>query len=252
MTAISTCLSVVLLPLNLLMYTRYSYGDDLSATLSWGSLVLALLLVIVAVCAGLFASAYKDSHQFNLNANRVGNYCGVILIIFAAVLSSSHKDARLWDRDASFYFGVALPCFIALLLGNAITILLKLPKPEVVTIAVESCYQNVGIGMSVALAMFDGEDLAKAVAVPFYFGLVQASLTCVYCLIMWKLNWTKAPSSVSFWTMISTSYELLLIENEGEESHKETDGFYYVDHKEPPKPDEESDDDDKPVLVQPV
>jgi predicted Na+-dependent transporter len=232
MTAISTCLSVVLLPVNLLMYARFAYGDDLKHTLDWGSLAIALLLVITAVASGLYASAVKHSHAFNLNANRLGNYSGLILIIYSAILTSSHKSARLWDRDATFYGGIAMPCIVALLFANVVTLALRLPFVEVVTISIESCYQNVGIATSVSMAMFYGDDLARAVAVPFYYGIVQALLTFVYCIVAWKLGWTKAPTDVSFWTMISTSYEILNIQEEGGEEPELTDadGFCYVDH----------------------
>lgn len=242
MTAISTCLSVVLLPFNLLMYARFAYGDDLADTLDWGSLAIALFLVIAAVCAGLYASALKNSLEFNLNANRLGNYAGLALIIFSAILTSSHKSARLWDRDASFYFGIAMPCVAALIVANFVTLALKLPNAEIVTISVESCYQNVGIAMSVSIAMFYGEDLARAVAVPFYYGLLQATVTFCYCIVAWKLGWTKAPANVSFWTMISTSYEILTIEKEGEEPHKEADGFFYVDQADATMPATTSDE----------
>jgi predicted Na+-dependent transporter len=256
MTAISTCLSVVLLPFNLLMYARFAYGDDLADTLDWGSLAVALFVVIAAVCSGIYASALKNSHEFNLNANRLGNYAGLILIIFSAVLSSSHKNARLWDRDQSFYFGLAMPSIAALLVANAVTLVLKLPKAEVVTISVESCYQNVGIAMSVSIAMFYGEDLARAVAVPFYCGLLQAAMTFCYCIVAWKLGWTKAPAEVSFWTMISTSYEILTIEKEGEEPHREADGFCYIDHEDALDPATANDEIDPAtgnlVPVQPV
>lgn len=234
MTAISTCLSVVLLPANLLMYARFAYGDDLAETLDWESLAFAVLLVIAAVCAGLYASALMNSQTFNLNANRLGNYAGLILIIFSAIISNSHKSARLWDRDPSFYFGIAMPCVVALIVANVVTLVLRLPNAEIVTISIESCYQNVGIAMTVSFAMFYGQNLARAVAVPFYYGLVQAAVTFCYCIVAWKLGWTKAPADVSFWTMISTSYEILSVEVDGEETFKEADGFCYVDHSDSP------------------
>ena len=245
MTAISTCLSVVLLPLNLILYARLAFGEDLAETFHWGSLVTALLLVMSAVAAGLYASKRQNSHRFNLNCNRVGNYAGLVLILFSAVLSSADADARLWRRYPSFYFGVPTPIVAALAAGNALPLLLKLPHPEVLTVAVESCHQNVGIALSIALAMFDGEELARAVAVPFYYGSVQAIISFVYCLAAWKAGWTKAPVDVRFWTMISTSYEILMIEKEeaeaaaaataatsGENKVTDDDGFCYVEHEE--------------------
>lgn len=256
MTAISTCLSVILLPFNLLMYAQFAYGDDLKDMLDWWSLAATLVLVMAAICSGIYASAFKNSHEFNLNANRLGNYSGLILTVVSAVISCSHESARLWDRYPSFYFGIAIPCVAALIIANAITRAIKLPNAEVVTISIESCCQNVGIAMSVAMAMFYGEDLARAVAVPLYYGILQALLTFCYCMVTWKLGWTKAPADVGFWTMICTSYEILTIEKESEETHKEADVFFYVDHEDAPKQVTVSDDnnptDGDPKLVQHV
>lgn len=237
MTAISTCLSVVMLPLNLLLYASAAFDeDDLMARLNWVTLTFTLFLVIAAVCTGLYFSAQMNSLEFNLAANRLGNYAGLILIIFSAILSNSSANARLWDRGATFYGGVALPCLLALMLANGVTLAQKMPKPEVVTISVESCYQNVGIAMSVAMAMFEGEDLARSVAVPFYYGVVQALCSALYCTIAWKMGWTKAPTSISFWQMISTPYEISAIESAGGEIHKEVeDEFVYIDHSDAPE-----------------
>ena len=81
------------------------------------------------------------------------------------------------------------------------------------TLSVECCYQNVGIATSVALTMFQGDELSSAMAVPLYYGLIEAAILGVYCIIAWKGGWTKAPSKVSFCTMISTSYEVLIVEH---------------------------------------
>ena len=235
MTAISTCLSIVLLPVNLILYSKAAFGVNLAEILDWGSLVTAILLVMGAVLAGLYASKRYNSHHFNLMANRVGNYAGLILILFSFILTSASAEARLWDRDPTFYFGILTPVLVALIAGNVLTLVQKLPKPEVVTISVESCYQNVGIALSIALSMFDGDDLAKAIAVPFFYGTMEAIVCFVYCVAAWKAGWTKAPPDVKFWTMLTTSYEILMIEKEEESSQKETgEDFYFVSHDEAP------------------
>ncbi len=109
------------------------------------------------------------------------------------------------------------------------------------TLSVECCYQNVGIATSVgkihapaffcvylyvspcitlnlsttiaALTMFRGDELAMAMSVPLYYGLIEAVILGFYCTIAWKASWTKAPSNVSFLTMLTTSYEVLLVEH---------------------------------------
>ena len=71
MTAISTLLSTITLPLNLLLYSKYSYNDDVLKVLDWTSLFLALVVVIGAIGLGIFCSAKIHSHRFNVIANKV-------------------------------------------------------------------------------------------------------------------------------------------------------------------------------------
>jgi len=71
MTAISTLLSTIMLPANLLLYSRYSYDEDIIAKLDWMSLFVALVVVIGAITLGLFCSAKIHSHRFNVFANKV-------------------------------------------------------------------------------------------------------------------------------------------------------------------------------------
>lgn len=70
-----------------------------------------------------------------------------------------------------------------------------------------------GIATSVALTMFKGDELGAAMAVPLFYGGMEALILGLYCIVSWKVGWTKAPSNISFWTMISTSYEVLVIEH---------------------------------------
>ena len=71
MTAMSTLLSIVMLPLNLLLYVKLSYDADVVALLDWASIFVSLGIVLSAITLGLLASARFNSHNFNLHANRV-------------------------------------------------------------------------------------------------------------------------------------------------------------------------------------
>ena len=48
-----------------------------------------------------------------------------------------------------------MPCVAGLFLANVIAKFARLEKPEIVTLSVECCYQNVGIATSAVLSMFD-------------------------------------------------------------------------------------------------
>jgi predicted Na+-dependent transporter len=219
MTAISTIISVVMLPINLLIYSKLTFNGDVLAVIDWTSLFVALSVVIGAIVLGLFCSAKIHSFKFNVFANRLGNIAGIALVIFSATMSNTGGgDARIWNRDWKFYVGVSLPCVGGLLVSNILTTALKLKKPERVTVAIECCYQNVGIATSVALTMFDGNNLAEAMGVPLYYGILEAVILGVYCLICWKCNWTKAPSNAPICRVITTSYEVFAIEKKDLES----------------------------------
>jgi len=108
-----------------------------------------------------------------------------------------------------------------------------------------------------ALTMFEGDELAAALGVPFFYGVVEAVLLGVYCVVAWKVGWTKAPKNISIWKALSTSYEIVVQEEKGNDGtiladqelssntlptnveEEEDDDFHYVQHSDA-VPDEEA------------
>ncbi len=87
MTAISTIISCAALPANLLLYSRFSYEDEVVSLLDWNSLFTALIIVIGAIALGLFCSAKIHSHRFNVISNKVSWKQGVkYLCLLVAVV----------------------------------------------------------------------------------------------------------------------------------------------------------------------
>lgn len=215
MTTISTLLSVIMLPLNLVLYTRWTYSDDVVQSLDWVDLVVSLVIVISGIAGGLFSSHRAEQRgnksRFHKTANRLGNVAGILLVTLSITVSSSsggdNNKASLWDQDPKFYIAVALPAIIGLLISVKLATQFKLEPPERVAVAVEACYQNTGIATSVALALYSGDDLATAIGVPLFYGIVEAVLLGLFCIICWKLGWTKAPPDDNCCKVILNSYE---------------------------------------------
>jgi predicted Na+-dependent transporter len=130
MTAISTMLSIIMLPINLMMYAKFSFEADVVAALNWRSLFIALAVVIGAIILGLFTSYMVHSHSFNKLANATGNISGLLLIAFSSVMSNSNDDAQLWERHWTFYVGVSAPCVFGLIIANIMTSYIGLKYPE--------------------------------------------------------------------------------------------------------------------------
>jgi ascorbate-specific PTS system EIIC-type component UlaA len=71
MTTISTLLSVIMLPVNLVLYATTSYSNDVVKSLDWNALFMSLIVVIGGISCGLICSATIKSRRFNLYANKV-------------------------------------------------------------------------------------------------------------------------------------------------------------------------------------
>eukprot|EP01083_Nonionella_stella_P018305 51029_1 len=187
MTAISTMISTVMLPANLLLYVNVAFGaaegkegqDSVLKKIDWASLFVSLAIVILAIGLGLLASFKISSHRFNRFANRLGSISGVLLIVFSAVVSalSGKNEAQVWGQPWSFYVGVTAPCLTGLFIATILATCAKLKKPEVISVGVECSYQNVGIATSAAVAMFsDPVERGQALCVPLFYGLMEAVL----------------------------------------------------------------------------
>jgi len=221
MTAISTLLSVAALPANLLLYAKFSYSAAVAEELDWRSLFTSLAVVISAILFGLFCSWKIHSYKFNIIANKIGNIAGLALIVFSATVANtgnSGEAEKIWSRGFTFYAACALPCILGLVVATGLASVVNLQKPERMTVAVECCYQNVGIATSVALSMFKGQDQTNAIGVPLFYGMVEAVFVGIFCIAGWKAGWSKAPKNVSFWRMLFTTYEVLEIEKKFGES----------------------------------
>jgi len=223
MTALSTILSIVLLPANLMLYAHAAYGRDSEGdesvlkSVDFVALFISLAIVIGAILSGLYASYKVNTARFHKISNAIGSLSGLALIVVSGIFSTNGSDdsAKPWEQKWSFYVGVSMPCVAGLLLANIIAKCAKLEKPEVVTLSIECCYQNVGIAASAVLSMFDDkEEIAQAMAVPLLYGIVEAVVLGLYCLIVWKLGWTKAPKEEKICIVLTQTYEL---EDEDEE-----------------------------------
>lgn len=213
-TTCSTILSVGFLPANLLLYTYAAFGknSDVMQALDWSSIMGTLGVVMLAILIGLAAGYKWNNPTYHTWVNRFGSLSGLVLISMSFFLSSGTDGATstFWNQSWPFYIGVAFPCIVGMVLANVISRALHLTPPEMVAVSIESCYQNTGIATSVSIAMFsDVNERAQAVAVPLFYGFVEAVAIGVYCLYAWKVGWTKAPRDESLCVVLTKNYEVL-------------------------------------------
>jgi hypothetical protein len=87
---------------------------------------------------------------------------------------------------------------------------LNITKPETVALAIETCYQNNAVALSVAVTMFGNDPSQRGVAaiVPVFYEIVEIIVIAVYGIWAWKMGWTRAPPEASICTVITTTYEV--------------------------------------------
>ena len=213
MTTGSTILSIGMLPANLLLYSHLAYGGgqtDVLGALDFGALFLSLGIVIGAIVTGLYVSYTVSSKAFRRWANRGATGSGIALVLVSFLLSTQQTESRLWTQHYSFYAAVAIPCIASTILSTIAARSVRLTRPECVSLAIGCCYQNTGIATSVAINMFqDPVDRAQAVAIPLFYGILEAIVIGIYCLWAWKVGWTKAPKDEKLCVILAKSYEVV-------------------------------------------
>ncbi|KAL7574158.1 hypothetical protein ACA910_014837 [Epithemia clementina (nom. ined.)] len=239
MTTVSSLLSMAMLPLNLFLYTFLAYGrggeESVVEALDFGTIFLALGIVLFAITSGLYASYRNDNRAFHVMANRLGSISGLLLVLFSVFISSGADGAEnnFWNQEWAFYVGVAFPCLVGMAVANVIARGLRLAHPETVAIAIECCYQNTGIATSVAIAMYDDkEERARAVAVPLFYGVVEAVSIGIYCVWAWKIGWTKAPKDETLCLVLANTYQVEEEDAFADEYHGGDDEVESLDRRE--------------------
>jgi sodium/bile acid cotransporter 2 len=202
MTTCSTLASVVMMPANLALYTKAAYGS--APELDWLRLLTSIVVAVLAIGCGTCMSARFPRHRRSFNI--FGNVAGIALIVFSFFTSS--RDDPIWDKDLNFYTAVGAPCVVGLILAFTIGRLAPcISRPEAVAVTVETCYQNIGLALTIALASFEGADRARSAGVPLYYGFVQVVCLPVFLLFAWKAGLTHAPSSDRLYAVIIGDYQ---------------------------------------------
>lgn len=172
MTTVSTIVSAVVLPLNILLYIEFGYkkldpdnAQDVVDKLPYAVIGYTLANVISAVTIGLYLGHKYPSKMKTINA--VGTAAGFLSIILGVFVSST-SCADPWAQDPILYFAVLCPVLAGISLALGLATLAGLPKPQRVAVSIETAYQNTGIALAVAISL--GAEGRAAAIVPVMYG----------------------------------------------------------------------------------
>ena len=113
-------------------------------------------------------------------------------MIFGGASNATSSDP-LWENDATWFLCVAMPCVLGLVSAVCIARNLNLSDPSCVAVAIECCYQNTGLALTIALSAVPADKVGMASGVPIFYGLVEIVCVPTFALLAWRLGWTYAP-----------------------------------------------------------
>lgn len=76
--------------------------------------------------------------------------------------------------------------------------------------------------MTSCLTLFSGEEQNIAVGVPFWYTGMQTLFVGIFCIVAWKLGWSKAPANENIFKVLLNSYEIAMDENEAKDDEEDS------------------------------
>lgn len=201
MTACSTLASLVFIPINMTLYIRVLYHTSIS--LNWLGVIASLAISLSGMVFGLAITHFFPAWRTPLVLG--GCIAGVVLGVLGVVEALSNDPFQ--DRGLGFWFAVPMPAVLGLVGSGTLGALCRLSGPTNVAVSVETCYQNVGVALVLALSCFPDEEQGKAACVPMYYCCVKLILLPVFLTLTWKCGLTYAPTNVSFHKMLAGSFQ---------------------------------------------
>ena len=78
---------------------------------------------------------------------------------------------------------------------------------ESVAVAIECCYQNTGLALTIALSAFPPSEAGAAAGVPLLYGMSELVLIPAFALIAWKCGLTYAPATEPLCVVLAGNYQ---------------------------------------------
>ena len=156
MTTASSLLAIATLPINLLIYLKLSYpSEEDHVAVDWAGLFTSLAVVVGGIVSGLVVGSRRPRWATVSDAWVTSPACPSS----SSVSSSAPTRARPYGPGTpTFTLGVAIPCVFGLAVSWGFAFACGLPKPQCLSVTIETCYQNTAIPLAVILSSFSNYD----------------------------------------------------------------------------------------------
>jgi len=167
-------------------------------------LCLSVVVVVAAVGAGATVGTFFPARRQIVSL--VGQVAGVVMMGVGGLANTTSSDP-LWENPTSWFVAMTMPVLGGLCIAIFVAKSVKLKNPEAVSVAIECCYQNTGLALTIALSAVPPEERGAAAGVPVVYGMAEMALIPIFALSAWKLGWTYAPANEAQCTMLMGNYQ---------------------------------------------
>ena len=203
MTTVSSVASVVMLPLNLAIYLNATGSTNID--IEYGPLSVAVAIVVCGIGAGLASSKLPSRrHVFHTLAN----VAGLSLIVLGLASTSGSRTAS--SRSPGTLRGVRRAVRVRHRAGHRVRAHSRALKPQVVSVGIETVYQNTALALSVAPRRRRRRASRRC---PQPHQATQVARGVRVQRVCVEAGPTLAPADVSAYCMLATNYQPVFQKN---------------------------------------
>lgn len=168
MTAISTSVAVVLMPLLLTVYAASYTSEEL--TIPLGKIVVTLALVLAPVALGMAVRAQKGVEAAR-KLELAGSVSGIAVLVLLIAKGLLENHEVLLAANASTYLATIGLGALGMVLGWLAARLVGLDVAARRAVAFETGIQNSPLAIAIVIAAFEGSQQETIVTVPLMYAL---------------------------------------------------------------------------------
>lgn len=194
MTGMSTFIGIGMLPLNICIYAKLLYGQEVLTVCQWYGIVRSLLTVIVGLSVGYMLSKCLNSRKWRDRFAVIGVTAGLSMFVLMLFVSSNQRKqvAPVWKKPLWLYFVVLAPVVMATL-GTVLVSRfgpLQLSPPQRVAVVFEAVYQNTALGAAIMLQVFSFQAAVEAAGIAVLYQVMQGAVLIGFGVCAHFTGWT--------------------------------------------------------------
>lgn len=198
MTTASSIVAMAAMPLNLYIYLRLTGLVGSEACVSVGGIFISTAMVVMGVATGL-AARMKLPMRWLDRILTISTLSGVAILVIGIVYNTRGRRP-LWETPPIVVGLTVFSGIIGTLLGFSLALAVRLTRPRIMAVAVETGIQNKILANAViAVVVVDPHQRDTAFAIPFFYGVFSSVFTVLWSLLGWRLGWTNMRPNDRLW-----------------------------------------------------